>query len=281
MKKHLPFSGGGLKHADTEHVDTSRVNTSRVNTLRAGSLRFDMSRVITLTRKEIFQYLNAPAFYGAAVFFLVFCSVWLFYLQRYFAMDQATLRPYFGIFPVVFILVIPVITMKSWAEERKTGTVELLLTMPFSEWDLVLGKFLSAFSMLCVMLLLTVPLPLSLLSLGRFDAGTIFCEYLGAFLLGAAAIALGLLMSCLSKNQGGAFLGSAIVLMAVMLADQITKIFSLPDWLAQGINFFSLAYHFESFTKGLIDSRDLAFFILSTAMFLFINTRVILFRKWR
>ncbi|MCL2758608.1 MAG: ABC transporter permease subunit [Treponema sp.] len=238
-------------------------------------------RALTLARKELYQYLNAPAFYGAAVFFLLFCSIWLFYMQRYFSMEQATLRPYFAVFPIVYIFIIPVLTMKSWAEERKTGTIEILLTMPFTEWDLVLGKFFSALGMLCLILLLTVPLPLSLLSLGSFDAGTIFCEYLGAFLLGACAIALGLLLSCLSKNQGGAFLGSAVVLMVVMLINQVTFAFNLPQWLSAGINFFSLAFHFESFSKGLIDSRDLTFFVLSTALFLFINTRVILFRKWK
>jgi len=238
-------------------------------------------RALTLARKEIFQFLNTPAFYGAAVFFLLFCSIFLFYFQQFFAQDQATLRSYFGIFPIVFILVIPVITMKSWAEERKTGTVELLLTMPYTEWDLVLGKFFSTLGVLIVMLLLTVPVPLSLIPLGSFDAGTIFCEYLGAFLLGASASSLGLLLSCLSRNQGGAFLGSAVALMIVMLINQITMTFNLPQWLAQSINFISLAYHFESFSKGLIDTRDLAFFVISTVLFLFINTRVILYRKWR
>jgi len=243
--------------------------------------KFIPYRALTLARKELYQYLYAPAFYGAAVFFLLFCSAWLFYFQRYFSQDQATLRPYFAAFPIVFILVIPVITMKSWAEERKTGTVELLLTMPFTEWDLVLGKFFSNLAVLTLMLLLTVPLPLSLLALGRFDGGVIFCEYFGAFLLGASATALGLLMSSLSKNQAGSFLASAVILMVVMLVNQITFSFDLPQWIAQCINFISLAYHFDSFTKGLIDSRDLAFFVLSAALFLFINTRVILFRKWK
>jgi len=237
-------------------------------------------RALVLARKEIYQYLNAPAFYGAAVFFLLFCSIWLFFIRRYFALDQASLRPYFDIFPIVFIIIIPVITMKSWAEERKTGTAELLLTMPFTEWDLVLGKFFSVLAVLCMMLVLTIPLPLTLIQLGSFDAGMIFCEYLGALLLGASAAALGLLLSALSKNQAGSFLGSAVVLMAVMLVNQITFSLNLPQWLAQTINFFSLAFHFDSFSKGLIDSRDLAFFVLSTALFLFINTRVILFRKW-
>jgi ABC-2 type transport system permease protein len=237
-------------------------------------------RAFALARKELYSYLNAPAFYGAAVFFLLFCSVWLFYFQRYFTMNSASLRPYFAAFPLVFILVVPVITMKSWAEERKTGSIELLLTMPFSEWDLVLGKFLASLGVLLMMLTLTIPLPLSLLGLGDFDGGMILCEYVGAVLLGASATALGLLLSSLSKNQAGSFLGSAVVLMAVMLINQITFTLNLPQWLAEGINFISLAFHFESFSRGLIDSRDLAFFVISTALFLFITTRVILFRKW-
>jgi len=132
-----------------------------------------------------------------------------------------------------------------------------------------------------MILLLTVPLPLSLLALGSFDAGMIFCEYLGAFLLCASAVSLGLLLSCLSRNQAGAFLGSAVVLLTVMLINQLSMSFNLPRFLAQCVNFISLSYHFESFSKGLIDTRDAAFFILSTALFLFINTRVVLFRKWR
>jgi ABC-2 type transport system permease protein len=237
-------------------------------------------RIIALTRKELFSYLNAPAFYGAAVFFLLFCSIWLFYFQRFFTMNVATLRPYFGIFPLVFILVIPVLTMRSWAEERKTGSIELLLTMPFSEWDLALGKFFSVFTLLAMMLVLTIPLPLTLFPLGEFDAGVIVCEYIGALLLGASATALGLLLSALSKNQAGSFLGSAVVLMATMLVSQVTFSLNLPYWLAQTINFFSLSLHFDSFTKGLLDSRDLVYYLASTVLFLFITTRVILFRKW-
>ncbi|MDR0316473.1 MAG: ABC transporter permease [Treponema sp.] len=237
-------------------------------------------RALALARKELVSYLNAPAFYGVAVFFLLFCSLWLFFFQRYFALNTANLRPYFAIFPLVFILVIPALTMKSWAEERKTGSVELLLTMPFSEWDLVLGKFLSVFALLAMMLVLTIPMPLSLLSLGHFDGGVIVCEYVGALLLGASAIALGLLLSSLSKNQAGSFLGSAVALLFVMLVNQLAFAFNLPQWLATAVNYISLSFHFESFSRGLIDTRDIAFFVLSTALFLFINTRVILFRKW-
>ncbi|GHV92129.1 hypothetical protein AGMMS50268_26320 [Spirochaetia bacterium] len=234
-----------------------------------------------LARKEIYSYSISGAFYGTAVFFLLFVNIWLFYFQHYFAMDAATLRPYFAAFPLAFIIVIPVITMKSWAEERKLGSLELLLTMPFSEWDLVLGKFIASFSALAAMLALTIPLPLSIIPLGNFDAGVIAGEYLGALLLGASAISLGLLLSGCSRSQGGAFLGSAVTLLAVMLINRLTLSFNLPQALAECINFLSLSFHFESFSKGLIDSRDLAFFIITTGLFLFLNTRVLLFRKWR
>jgi ABC-2 type transport system permease protein len=238
------------------------------------------SRVIALARKELYSYLNAPAFYGAAVFFLAFSSVWLFYIQRYFSMNVATLRPYFGAFPVVFILVIPVLTMKSWAEERKTGSIELLLTMPFSEWELALGKFFSAFCLLVMMLVLTIPLPLCLAPLGAFDWGVVACEYIGLFFMGASAVALGLLLSSLSKNQAGSFLGSAVVMMAVMLINNLTFSMNLPFWLTEFINFISLSFHFESFSKGVLDSRDIVYFTASAVLFLFITTRVILFRRW-
>jgi ABC-2 type transport system permease protein len=238
------------------------------------------SRIIALTRKELYSYLNAPAFYGAAVFFLGFCSVWLFFIQRYFTLNVATLRPYFVAFPIVFILVIPVLTMKSWAEERKTGSIELLLTMPFSEWELVLGKFFSTFALLVMMLVLTIPLPLCLAPLGEFDIGVIVCEYIGAVFMGASAVALGLLLSSLSKNQAGSFLGSAVAMLTVMLINNLTFSMNLPFWMTEFVNFISLSFHFESFSKGLLDSRDIVYFTASTILFLFITTRVILFRRW-
>jgi ABC-2 type transport system permease protein len=246
-----------------------------------GLMNIKPQKALALARKELYSWCFSPAFYGIGVFFLLFTSIWLFYFQRYFTLDQATLRPYFAAFPLVFILVIPVITMKSWAEERKLGTAELLLTMPFSEWDLVMGKFISSFVVVVFLLLFSAPLPLSLLPLGHFDGGVILGEYAGALLLGASATALGQFLSSLSKNQAGAFLGSAVALLFVMLINQIVLSFDLPLWLAEGINFISLSFHFESFSRGLIDSRDLAFFVLTAALFLFLNTRVLLFRKWR
>jgi ABC-2 type transport system permease protein len=153
--------------------------------------------------------------------------------------------------------------------------------MPFSEWDLVLGKFISVFVMAAFLLVLTIPLPLSLLPLGDFDGGVILGEYLGVLLLAAAAAALGNLLSSLSKNQAGAFLGSLVVLLIVMASNVINRNANLPPVIAEGTNFISLSFHFESFSKWLIDSRDLAYFILTTILFLYLNTQVLLYRKWR
>jgi ABC-2 type transport system permease protein len=237
------------------------------------------SRAFVLARKEISSWLNSPAIYGVTVFFLIFVSVWLYYLQRFFAMDTASLRPFFEAFPLAYIFVIPVLTMRAWAEEKKIGSAEILFTMPFTEWDLVLGKFLSCFTLLFAMVMLTVPVPLSLLPLGRFDGGVIFCEYAGTLFLGASATALGVFLSGVSKNQAAAFVGSVVILLAVMLMHGLTE--NLPSGLATSINYLSLAFHFESFSRGLLDSRDMAFFLITTILFLFFNTQALVYRRWK
>ena len=237
-----------------------------------------LQRTLVLARKELYSWLNSPALYGITVFFLLFVSIWFYYLLRFFAMDEATLRPFFLAFPLAFILVVPVLTMKAWAEERKLGSAEILFTMPFTEWELVCGKFLACFTIIVGMIALTLPVPLTLLPLGYFDPGVIFAEYTGTLMIGASAVALGLFLSSVSKTQAAAFLGSAVVLMFVMLINQFTQ--DLPPFLAGFLNFISLAFHFESFARGLLDSRDIAFFLLTTGLFLFLNTQVLIFRKW-
>jgi len=236
-------------------------------------------RVFVLARKEIYSWLNSPAIYGVTVFFLLFVSIWLYYIQRFFAMDTASLRPFFTAFPFAYIFVIPVLTMRVWAEEKKLGSAEILFTMPFTEWELVLGKFLSCFTLLLAMVLLTVPVPFSLLPLGYFETGVIFGEYAGALFLGASATALGVFLSGVSKNQAAAFVGSVVALLAVMLMQQLTE--NLPSGLASFINYISLAFHFESFSRGLLDSRDMAFFVITTILFLFLNTQVLVYRRWK
>ena len=235
-------------------------------------------RALVLTRKELLSWIGSPVLYVITVFFLLFVSVWFYHFQRFFASDTASLRSFFLGFPLAFILVIPLLTMKSWTEEKKLGSAELLFTLPFSEWELTLGKFFTCFTLILGMIVLTLPVPLTLLPLGHFDPGVIFAEYMGAMLLGAAASALGLFLSNISKTQGAAFLGSAVVLMAMTLLTDLTQ--DMPPAFAAFVNSFSLTFHFESFSRGLLDSRDIAFFKLTTGLFLYLNTQVLVFRKW-
>jgi ABC-2 type transport system permease protein len=235
-------------------------------------------RIAALTKKELFSWFNSPALYGITVFFLLFVSIWFYYLQQFFAMDTATLRPFFSAFPLVFIFVVPVLTMRAWAEETKLGSAEILFTMPFTEWELVWAKFLSCFAIILAMTLLTLPVPLSLLPLGYFDPGVIVGEYAGVVFLGAAAVAIGLFLSGISKNQAAAFVGTVVVLLALMLMNNFSQ--ELPSTLAGIINYLSLTFHFESFSRGLLDSRDMAFFLLVTALFLFLNTQTLISRRW-
>ena len=238
-----------------------------------------LRRAAVLTRKELFSWFISPALYGITIFFLLFVSIWFYYLQRFFAMDTVTLRPFFSGFPLAFILVAPVLTMKAWAEERKLGSAEILFTLPFTDWELVWGKFLSCFTFLFMMLILTLPVPLTLTRLGYFDPGVILSEYLGVLLLGSAAIALGLFLSAISRSQAASFLGTAVALLVVMFINRFTP--DMPPLLANFLNFISLSFHFESFSRGLLDSRDIAFFLLTSGFFLFLNTQVLIYRRWR
>ena len=237
-----------------------------------------IKKITALARKELVSWLNSPALYGIAVFFLVFVSIWFYYLQRFFAMDTATLRPFFSGFPLAFVFVVPSLTMRAWAEEKKIGSAEILFTLPFTEWELVWGKFLSSFVILLAFTVLTLPVPLSLIPLGYFDPGVIFSEYFGVLLLGSSAITLGLFLSSISKNQAASFVGSVVVLLALMLGSGLTG--GLPSGIVNFFNYFSLSFHFESFSRGVLDTRDIAFFVLVTTLFLFLNTRALISRKW-
>ena len=237
-----------------------------------------MIRIFALIKKELISWVFSPFLYGLIAFFLVFISVWFYYLRHFFAMNSVNLRPFFSSFPYALTAIVPVLTMRSWAEERKSLNEEILFSLPLSEWELVMGKFLSCLTIVIIIFTLSFPVPLSLMPLGFFDPGVIFSEYFGAVLFAAAAIALGLFLSSLCKSQGASFLSSASILLITNLISNFTHNLTLS--LARFLNNFSLSYHFESFSRGILDSRDIAYFLLCTVLFLFLNTRVLIFRKW-
>ena len=240
-----------------------------------------MRAIVSIVRKEMRSYFNSPIAYIVIVFFLVFTAVWFFHVAQFVIQDIASLRSYFAIMPLVFVGLIPALTMRSWAEETRLGTDEILLTLPFRETEVVLGKFAAAYGLLLLVLLLTIFVPLSVTPLGNFERGEIFGEYLGIALLGAAATAIGLFISSVAKNQISAFILSAVAILFLTLVGQLNAVVDLPGWLASVVNYVSLQFHVQSFIRGVIDTRDLAYFVVITVLFLYLNVKTLVFRKWR
>lgn len=239
-----------------------------------------MKRILAVARRELRSSFNSPVAYAVILGFLVFEAAWLYFVSGFFAMGQADLRPYFGVMPLVFAFLAPALTMRSWAEERRLGTYELLLTMPFAEGELVAGKFLASLGVTAIALALTVPVPLTASLLGSFDAGLLAAQYLGILLEAAAALAIGQWVSSLAKNQVSAFLGGVLVLLSLVLVDRVAAYLGLGGVPAALLNWLSLAFHFEAFSRGVLDTRDLAFFVAAVAAFLYLSTWNLSRRKW-
>jgi ABC-2 type transport system permease protein len=239
-----------------------------------------MNGSLAVARREFRSSFNSPVAYVLIVAFLVFTAAWLFVIQGFFALGRADLSPYFSVMPVVFAFLIPAITMRSWAEERRLGTYELLLTLPFSEGELVVGKFLAAFGVLAVAFVLSLGVPLSVSALGSFDGGALFCQYLGILLAAAALVALGEWVSSLAKNQVSAFVGASLLILAFVLMDKIGAFLHAGGILAGIFNWLSLAVHYSSLSRGVFDTGDVAFYLILTAFFLYLTAWNVRRRKW-
>lgn len=234
-----------------------------------------------MARRELGSYFNSPVAYIVIVFCLVFTSAWFFYGQQFFAQDAATLRGYFSLWPLVFVLLLPALTMRSFAEEYRQGTAEILLTLPCRERELVLGKFAAALALLLLLELLSLPVPLLVAPLGAFEPGQIAGQYVGVLLLGAAGLAAGLFVSALSANQVSAFLLTAVFLLFITFIGQVPSLLLLPGWLSKVLSWLSFEHHFDGFRKGLLDTRDVVYFLVLTVGFLVFTTRVLLLRRYR
>ena len=240
-----------------------------------------MHSVAAIARRELRAYFTTPVAFIVVIFFLVVTAAWFFFAQQFFAQDTASLRGYFSLWPIVFIILLPALTMRSWAEERRQGTAEILLTLPVRERELVAGKFAAAAALLLVLVVLTFPLPLSLLAFGAFEPGQIAMEYLGVLLLGCAGIAAGQFVSALSANQISAFLFGVAFMLVITMIGQIPGVAVLPGWLAGVFSWVSFDFHFDSFSKGVLDTRDVLYFVVLTAGFLYFTTRVLFLRRFR
>jgi ABC-2 type transport system permease protein len=239
-----------------------------------------MKNVLAIARREIKSSFNSPVAYAVILGYLLFTGVYLYFLRGFFVADQADLRPYFAIMPIVFCFLVPALTMRSWAEERRLGTYELLLTLPFTEGELVLGKFLSSFALAAIAVALTIPVPLSASMLGSFDLGVLVTQYFGVLLMAGAAVAAGEWISSLAKNQVSAFVGTVFALLALVLVDKVSGFLGAGGILAGLLNWLSLSFHYDSFSRGVLDTRDLAYYISAAVVFLYLSSWGLTRRKW-
>lgn len=234
-----------------------------------------------MTKRELSAFLNTPVAYIAAVFFLAFTAVWLFYVQQFLVVGIATLRGYFSIMPIVFIVLIPALTMSSWAEERRLGTDELLLTLPFREYQIVAGKFAAASVVLLGMLALTIFVPITVGPLGEFEPGQIAGQYIGTVLLGLTGLAVGQFVSSFFRNQISAFIVTALVLLALTLINQVTAFSEVSTSVGSVLSYLSLERHYRAFVRGVVDTRDVIYFVAIAVLSLYGNTKSLSLGRYR
>lgn len=239
-----------------------------------------MKNIYIIFKKELANYFNsAIAYIFMAVFLLV--SSWLFF-QNFFIANQASMRGYFFYLPWIFLFLTPAITMRLISEEKKSGTIELLLTLPVRDWEVILAKFFSALAFLAVMLVLSLPIPIIVFRLGAaVDLGPIVGGYLGSLLVGAAFLALGLFISTLSKNQIISFVLSLAGGFFVFILGVDFVLMSAPGFLAKILSFLCLGSHFENIAKGVVDSRDLVYYFSFIYLFLYLSEKTLAARNWR
>ncbi len=236
--------------------------------------------ISAIIKKENRLFLNSPITYVTSVLFLILTATAFFFFTDSGSKETPLFRSYFNFFPLIFIVFIPAFSMRSWAEEKKNGTMEILLTMPFREIDLVIGKFVSYFVFFLLSIIPTLFVPLTLSGTGSFDIGQIAAEYLGVILSGSMCIAVGFLFSSISSNQISAFLLSFFSLSFLVLIGHPFVTIYLPDSLFPLLRSISIYFHFDSFKKGILDSRDLLYFVLLTIFFLYLTIKTISFKKW-
>ena len=237
-----------------------------------------MGTVLSLGRKEFLSYFQSTIAYIFITLFLV-VSQWLFF-QGFFLIGQATMRDFFGFVPIIFLVFVPAATMRLWAEEQKLGTAEILLTFPVRDWEVVLGKFLASFAFLSVTVLLTLPLAATTAWLGNPDDGAMIGGYLGCLLIGGAYLAIGLWASSLTQNQIVAFILAVVICFMLYIIGSPLVLSAIPEFLRPFVSGLSLSSHFESIGRGVVDSRDIIYYLSIIGFFLFLNVRTIESRKW-
>jgi gliding motility-associated transport system permease protein len=228
-----------------------------------------------IARREFASYFATPL---AMVFLIVFVALtgaFTFYLGGFFERGQADLAPFFQYHPWLYLLLVPAVAMRLWAEERKSGTIELLMTLPISPWEAILGKFLAAWGFIGVALLLTLPMWITVNILGSPDNGVILVSYIGSFLMAGAFLAIGSAISALTKNQVIAFIVSAtlcflLVMSGLELVLNVLRAWT-PGFVVSAVASMSFLSHFDRIAKGVLDLPGIVFYLSLIAFALFAN----------
>jgi ABC-2 type transport system permease protein len=242
-----------------------------------------MRHVLPVFRREFAAYFATPLAFVFIVIFLLAMGAFTFYVGRFFDNGVADLGVFFGYHPWLYLFLIPAISMRLWAEERRTGTMELLLTLPIPLWATVLGKFLAAWLFTGLALALTFPIWLTVNCLGHPDNGVILASYLGSFLMAGGYLAIGAAISATTNNQVIAFVVSVVVcfLFTISGAPLVLDFFRAwaPLVLIDAISSFSFLTHFAALSAGVVDLRDVVFFVSLIALFLTANVVIVDLRK--
>ena len=243
-----------------------------------------MKVLFNIVKRELASYFSTPLAYVFIVIFLMLIGSFTFYLGNFFVRGQADLNSFFAFHPWVYILLIPAVTMRLWAEERKSGTIELLMTLPLTTAQSVIGKFFAAWIFICIALILTFPIWITVNYLGQPDNGVIFAGYIGSLFMSGAYLSIGSCISAITKNQFIAFVISATVCFIFTMSglDIVLNFFKIwaPEFLVNTISSMSFLTHFESITKGVIEVRDFLFYLSVIFFWLFLNVIVVEFKKF-
>jgi ABC-2 type transport system permease protein len=242
-----------------------------------------MRNVGTIFRREFASYFATPLAFVFIVIFLVLAGAFTFYLGGFYERGQADLAPFFNFHPWLYLFLIPALSMRLWAEERKAGSIELLMTLPVTLWQAVLGKFLAAWCFAAVALALTFPIWITVNYLGDPDNGAIVAGYAGSLLLAGGFLAIGACLSAATRNQVIAFILTVVVCFLFLLAGfpLVLGVFSgwAPQALVDAIASLSFLTHFASIAKGIIDLRDIVFFGALITVWLLANAIVLDMKK--
>jgi ABC-2 type transport system permease protein len=234
-------------------------------------------------KREFAAYFATPIATVFLVIFVALTGAFAFYFGNFFERGQADLSTFFIYHPWLYLLLVPAIGMRLWAEERKTGTIELLMTLPLSPWDAILGKFFAAWSFIGLALILTFPMWITVNVLGRPDNGVIVASYLGSFLMAGAYLAISSCISALTKNQVIAFIVATTLCFLLVMSghepvQNLVRAWA-PDYVVSAIAALSFLSHFESITKGIFDLPSIIFYLSLIVFALFTNKIIIDQRK--